>query len=109
LSSSGPPPARRNVGIWGGANIFQQYLRAGLLGELQIHLGAARIAYDRADPTKLDQRKESNDDLDRAVHVNAPREIHLGPRRRGLAGPSFAVGDDPNAATNLRFRTTYEN
>jgi hypothetical protein len=34
----------KNVGIWGGASILQQYPRAGLLGELQIHPGAASIA-----------------------------------------------------------------
>jgi len=27
-----------NVGIWGGANIIRQYLKAGLLDEMQIHL-----------------------------------------------------------------------
>jgi dihydrofolate reductase len=25
-------------GIWGGANIIREYLRAGLLDEIQIHL-----------------------------------------------------------------------
>jgi len=28
----------KDVGIWGGANVMRQYLRAGLLDELQIHL-----------------------------------------------------------------------
>jgi dihydrofolate reductase len=28
----------KNVGIWGGANIMRQYLKAGLLDKLQIHL-----------------------------------------------------------------------
>jgi dihydrofolate reductase len=28
----------KDVGIWGGANIMQQYLNAGLLDEIQIHL-----------------------------------------------------------------------
>src|ERR671919_494571 len=27
-----------NVGIWGGANIVREYLKAGLLDEMQIHL-----------------------------------------------------------------------
>jgi hypothetical protein len=27
----------KNVGIWGGANIMRQYLKAGLLDEMQIH------------------------------------------------------------------------
>ena len=28
----------KNVGIWGGANIMRQYLKAGLLDEMEIHL-----------------------------------------------------------------------
>jgi dihydrofolate reductase len=28
----------KNVGIWGGANIMRQYLKAGLLDEMQLHL-----------------------------------------------------------------------
>ncbi len=28
----------KDVGIWGGANIMRQYLKAGLLDEMQIHL-----------------------------------------------------------------------
>src|SRR5512132_2351535 len=28
----------KNVGIWGGANIIRQYLKAGWLDEMQIHL-----------------------------------------------------------------------
>jgi dihydrofolate reductase len=28
----------KNVGIWGGANIVRQYLKAGLLDEMRIHL-----------------------------------------------------------------------
>ena len=28
----------KNVGIWGGANIIRQYLKAGLLDEMEIHL-----------------------------------------------------------------------
>jgi dihydrofolate reductase len=28
----------KNVSIWGGAGIFQQYLKAGLVDEIQIHL-----------------------------------------------------------------------
>jgi dihydrofolate reductase len=28
----------KNVGIWGGANIIRDYLRAGLLDEMQLHL-----------------------------------------------------------------------
>ena len=28
----------KNVGVWGGANIMRQYLKAGLLDEMQMHL-----------------------------------------------------------------------
>ena len=28
----------KNIGIWGGANIMRQYLKAGLLDEMEIHL-----------------------------------------------------------------------
>lgn len=28
----------KNVGIWGGANIIRQYLKAGLIDEMEIHL-----------------------------------------------------------------------
>src|SRR5688572_8189072 len=28
----------KDVGIWGGANLIRQYLKAGLLDEMQIHL-----------------------------------------------------------------------
>ena len=28
----------KDVGVWGGANVFRQYLAAGLLDEVQIHL-----------------------------------------------------------------------
>ena len=29
---------KKDVGIWGGANVMRQYLKAGLLDELQVHL-----------------------------------------------------------------------
>ena len=32
----------KDVGIWGGANIIRQYLKAGLLDELQIQPGSDR-------------------------------------------------------------------
>jgi dihydrofolate reductase len=51
----------RNVSIAGGADVAQQYLRAGLLDELQIHvapllLGSGVRLFDRIDggPTKLE-------------------------------------------------------
>jgi dihydrofolate reductase len=28
----------KDVGVWGGANIMRQYLKAGLLDEMQLHL-----------------------------------------------------------------------
>jgi dihydrofolate reductase len=34
----------KNVGIWGGAHIIRQYLKAGLLDEVQIHLVPVLLA-----------------------------------------------------------------
>ncbi len=41
----------KNIGIWGGANIVTQYLQAGLLDEIQIHLipvlfGGGRLLFE---------------------------------------------------------------
>jgi dihydrofolate reductase len=38
LEQAGAAAGDRNVGIRGGANIIPQYLKAGLLDEMQIHL-----------------------------------------------------------------------
>jgi dihydrofolate reductase len=49
----------KNVGVWGGANIVRQYLKAGLLDEMHIHLvpvllgGGIRLFEDLPDPIEL--------------------------------------------------------
>jgi dihydrofolate reductase len=67
----------KDVGIWGGANVMRQYLKAGLLDEIQIHLT----------PILLGEGVRLFDDL-------SPERIEL-ERTRTIATPS---------ATHLRFR-----
>ena len=55
----------KNVGIWGGANIMRQYLKAGLLNELHIHLapvllgGGIRL-FEGLDPEGIELRRLSS-------------------------------------------------
>jgi dihydrofolate reductase len=64
----------RNVGIWGGANIIKQYLRAGLLDEMQIHLipvllgGGIRL-FEDLDPEGIELRKASSIETPSATHL----------------------------------------
>ncbi len=50
----------RNVAVAGGASVAQQYLRAGLMDEIQVHVapvllgGGVRLFDDRGEPTKLE-------------------------------------------------------
>jgi dihydrofolate reductase len=51
--------AGKDVAVGGGADVIQQYLRAGLLDELQVHvapllLGQGTRLFDRLDPTGLE-------------------------------------------------------
>ena len=64
----------RNVGIWGGANIIRQYLRAGLLDELQLQL----IPILLGDGTRLfeDLAPEGNE-LRRTRLIETPGATHL--------------------------------
>src|SRR5215472_14994560 len=61
-------------GIWGGANIVRQYLKAGLLDEMQIHLvpvllgGGVRLFEDLG----LGQI-----DLERTRTIETPKATHL--------------------------------
>jgi dihydrofolate reductase len=63
----------KNVGIWGGANITVQYLRAGLLDEMQLHLvplllgGGVRLFEDLG-PQQIELRKTSSVETPRATH-----------------------------------------
>lgn len=64
----------RNVGIWGGANIIRQYLQAGLLDEMQIHLipillGDGIRLFERTNPDGIELRKISSIDTPSATHL----------------------------------------
>jgi dihydrofolate reductase len=62
-----------NVGIWGGANIMRQYLKAGLLDEMQIHLipvllgGGIRL-FEDLDPDGIELRRSSSIETPGATH-----------------------------------------
>jgi dihydrofolate reductase len=63
----------RNASIWGGANIAMQYLRAGLLDEMQIHLvpvllgGGVRL-FDDLGPERIELRKRQSIETPSATH-----------------------------------------
>jgi dihydrofolate reductase len=63
----------KNVGIWGGANIMRQYLKAGLLDEMQIHLiplllgGGVRL-FEDLDPEGIELRRTSSIETPGATH-----------------------------------------
>jgi dihydrofolate reductase len=64
----------KNVGIWGGANIIRQYLKAGLLDELQIHiapilLGGGVRLFEDLDPAGIELRKTSSIETPGATHL----------------------------------------
>jgi dihydrofolate reductase len=63
----------KGVGIWGGANIIRQYLQAGLLDELQIHLipillGDGTRLFEGLDPQGTELKKISSIDTPCATH-----------------------------------------
>jgi dihydrofolate reductase len=62
----------RNVAIGGGASVFQQYLRAGLLDELQIHLVPVLLGSGTRLLEGLDPRQ-----LEVARIVESPAVTHL--------------------------------
>jgi dihydrofolate reductase len=67
----------KNVGVWGGANIMRQYLKAGLLDEMQIHLipvlipvllgGGVRL-FEDLDPEGIELRRTSSIETPSATH-----------------------------------------
>ncbi|MDQ3619336.1 MAG: dihydrofolate reductase family protein [Actinomycetota bacterium] len=64
----------KNVGVWGGANIIREYLKAGLLDEMQIHLvpvllGDGIALFEGLDPDGLELRKTSSIETPRATHL----------------------------------------
>ena len=63
----------KNVGIWGGANIIRQYLKAGLLDEMQIHLipillGDGVRLFEDLDPEGIELRRTSSIETPGATH-----------------------------------------
>jgi dihydrofolate reductase len=64
----------KNVGIWGGANIIRQYLKAGLLDEMHIHLipillgGGVRL-FEGFDPQGIELRKIRSIETPGATHL----------------------------------------
>jgi dihydrofolate reductase len=65
--------ADKNVGIWGGANIVRQYLKAALLDEMQIDfipilLGGGIRLFEGLDPEGIGLSKTSAIDTPGATH-----------------------------------------
>ena len=63
----------KNVGVWGGANIMRQYLKAGLLDEMRIQLipillgGGIRL-FEDFDPEGIELRRTSSIETPGATH-----------------------------------------
>ena len=63
----------KNVGVWGGATIIREYLKAGLMDELQVHLmpvllgGGVRL-FEDLDPEGIELRRASSIDTPGATH-----------------------------------------
>jgi dihydrofolate reductase len=65
---------KKDLGIWGGANVIGQYLRAGLLDEIQIHLipvllGKGVRLFDDLGPERIE--------LQRTRTIETPSATHL--------------------------------
>ncbi|MGI8877908.1 MAG: dihydrofolate reductase family protein, partial [Candidatus Limnocylindria bacterium] len=63
----------KNVGVWGGANIMREYLRAGLLDEMQIHLipvllGNGIRLFEDLDSEGIELRRTSSIETPSATH-----------------------------------------
>jgi dihydrofolate reductase len=63
----------KNVGIWGGANILRQFLMAGLLDEMQIHLipillGNGIRLFEDLDPEGIELTRSSSIETPGATH-----------------------------------------
>jgi len=64
----------KDVGIWGGANIIQEYLKAGLLDEMQIHVVPVLFG----DGTRLfEQLGGRRIELTRTSTIDTPGATHL--------------------------------
>jgi dihydrofolate reductase len=63
----------KNVGIWGGANVMRQYLKAKLLDEMRIHLvpiliGDGTRLFEDLDPEGIELRRTSTIETPGATH-----------------------------------------
>ena len=63
----------KDVGIWGGANVMRQYLKARLLDEMQIHLvpiliGDGTRLFEDLDPEGIEVRRTSTIETPGATH-----------------------------------------
>jgi dihydrofolate reductase len=64
----------RDVGIWGGGNIIRQYLAAGLVDELEIHLipvllGEGVRLFDTFDHKRIELRRTRTIETPNATHL----------------------------------------
>ena len=64
----------KNVGIWGGANLIREYLRAGLLDEMQLHLipvlfGDGIRLFEDLGPERIELRRTSSIETPSATHL----------------------------------------
>jgi dihydrofolate reductase len=65
--------ADKNIGIWGGANIMREYLKADLLDEMQIHLiplllGDGIRLFEDLGPNRIELRRASSIETPSATH-----------------------------------------
>ncbi len=64
----------KNVGIWGGANTIREYLKAGLVDEMHIHLipvllgGGIRL-FEDFDPEGIELRRRESIETPGATHL----------------------------------------
>jgi dihydrofolate reductase len=66
--------ADKDVGIGGGANVIQQYLAAGLVDELRLHLAPVLLGAGRR---LFDQLGDRTIELERTRTVESPYATHL--------------------------------
>jgi dihydrofolate reductase len=69
-----PSPGDRDVSVAGGANVIQQFLDAGLLDELQIHVAPVLLGRGRR---LFDQPREEPIELESTRVVGSPDVTHL--------------------------------
>jgi dihydrofolate reductase len=74
LESARAAADEKDVGIWGGANIIDEYLKAGLLDELQIHIvpvlfGEGTRLFDDLGNRRIELKKTSTIDTPGATHL----------------------------------------